>query len=261
MNPHVKAICRLYEAARYRHDLYRLFSDSVETMAIALSNAVDLRQREAREARYLEIVGSYERGTVAVFPKILAELTLALETSPGDVLGQVFSALELHNKHRGQFFTPDAICRLMAQLQFGDKAALEQIIVRNGYITALEPCCGAGAMLIAMTQVMREHGFNPQQQLHVTAIDIDARAVHMAYVQLSLLHIPAVVLVGDALRLQEREQWFTPAHLLGGWASRMRACEASRVAVPQHDSGNTPSVARAQDHAAVLATTSQLTLF
>ena len=48
------------------------------TAAIAISNAVDLRQRDAREARYMEIVGRYDRETVEMFPRVLAELTLAI---------------------------------------------------------------------------------------------------------------------------------------------------------------------------------------
>lgn len=56
----------------------------------------------------------------------------------------------------------------------------------------------------------------------VAAIDIDPRAVHMAYVQFSLLHLPAVVVVGNALTLEEREHWFTPAHILGGWTARLQ---------------------------------------
>jgi hypothetical protein len=44
----------------------------------------------------------------------------------------------------------------------------------------------------------------------------------MAYLQLSLLHIPAVVILGNTLALEEREHWFTPAHILGGWSRKLR---------------------------------------
>ena len=37
-------------------------------------------------------------------------------------------------------------------------------------------------MVIALAQELREQGINYQQCLHVTAIDIDLLAVHMAYV-------------------------------------------------------------------------------
>jgi hypothetical protein len=44
----------------------------------------------------------------------------------------------------------------------------------------------------------------------------------MAYIQLSLLGVPAVVVVGDTLRLEERARWYTPAHVVGGWTMKLR---------------------------------------
>ena len=67
------------------------------------------------------------------------------------------------------------------------------------YIRAHEPCVGSGAMVIALTQALREEGINYQHKLHVTAIDIDTVAVSMAYVQCTLLHIPALICHGDTL--------------------------------------------------------------
>lgn len=121
-DPHIKAIVKLMEACRYRHDLYTVFSDCMSCMALAISNAVDFAQSEAREARYLEIVRRYDRDVIDAFPKVLAEVTMALEAGPGDVLGAVFGALELHNTARGQFFTPFEVCRMMARMQIGDGA-------------------------------------------------------------------------------------------------------------------------------------------
>ena len=44
--------------------------------------------------------------------------------------------------------------------------------------------------------------------------DIDSRCVHMTYVTLSLLGVPAVVRLGDALMMKYHEAWFTPAYLM-----------------------------------------------
>ena len=76
-------------------------------------------------------------------------------------------------------------------------------------------------MVIALAQTMRDIGHNYQRHLHVTAIDVDPRAIHMAYVQLSLLHIPAHLMVGNALSGEIQDHWFTPAHILGGWTARL----------------------------------------
>lgn len=64
MSVRIKTIAKLLEAARYRHDLYTTFSDCMEAMAISVANAVDLKQRDEREARYLKIVGRYDRQTI-----------------------------------------------------------------------------------------------------------------------------------------------------------------------------------------------------
>lgn len=44
----------------------------------------------------------------------------------------------------------------------------------------------------------------------------------MAYVQLSLLGIPAVVVHGNALSLDVWGVWYTPAHVFVGWGRRLR---------------------------------------
>ena len=194
--------------------------------AITFSNAVDKAQYDKREERYLQMVRAYEREEVNIFPQILGEVVMALEEHFGDVLGRTFHDLELHNKWAGQFFSPDAICRMMANMTIGDEATLRETIARRGFVTAQEPAVGSGAMVIALAQAMHDLGINYQQHLHVTAIDVDPKCVHMAYVQFTLLHIPAIVIHGNTLAMQEYEHWFTPAHIMGGWHWKLRQREA-----------------------------------
>ena len=77
-------------------------------------------------------------------------------------------------------------------------------------------------MVIALAQEMRELGINYQRHLHVTAVDVDVKCVHMAYLQLSLLHIPAVIVHGNSLSLEEFGRWCTPAHILDGWRWKLQ---------------------------------------
>jgi len=77
---------------------------------------------------------------------------------------------------------------------------------------------------------MRDEGINYQQQLHVTAIDIDATAVHMAYIQFTLLHIPAIVVHGNALAPDKQWScWVTLAHVMGAWDRRLRQADTMRA--------------------------------
>lgn len=230
---HRRNLIKLLEQASRRHHLWEVFGDFIEMAALAMANSVDLAQREPREARYLQRIKRYEPDEQRLFPKMLGELVMALEYGPDDVLGKVFGELDLGNSARGQFFTPYELCKLMARLNIGDGAEVRERIEQRGFIRMNEPAAGAGAMVIAMTEAMQDRQINYQQHLHVTAQDVDSRAVHMAFLQFSLLHIPAVVILGNTLALEEREHWYTPAHILGLWGTKLRRGYALRSAMDE----------------------------
>jgi hypothetical protein len=217
---HIKQLQALIRDASRRTTSWQTFSDFLAMSAISLSNAVDYRHREAREGEYLGIAKRYERDELELFPQMLNTLVEALEDEPRDVLGRVFHELDLGNEWKGQFFTPDSLCRLIAAVSFGGSE--KEIIRKRGFLRASEPAVGAGAMVIALAREMLGQGVNYQQHLHVTAADIDIRAVHMAYVQLSLLHVPAIIVHGNSLSLEEWSHWHTPAHIMGGWTWKLK---------------------------------------
>lgn len=99
-----------------------------------------------------------------------------------------------------------------------------------------EPACGAGGMVLAAADALQAQEINYQQAMHATAVDVDSTAVHMAYVQLSLAHVPAIIVHGYSLSMKEWGHWFTPAHILGGWDFRLRVERdnaASVVSIPK----------------------------
>lgn len=215
-----REIAKVLERASSRHDMYRVFSDSVEMMALAMANGCDPSRREIREARYLEIVRHYEREEVLEICTALPRLAMAMEAERADYLGEVFMQLELGSDFRGQFFTPYEVSRFMARLTLaGD---VEGRFAERWYVTIHEPAVGAGGMVIAMADELHRRGVNYQRHCHVTCIDVDARAVHMAYIQLSLIGMPAIVIHGNALTEDAREYWYTPMHILGGWSQKLR---------------------------------------
>lgn len=223
-----------------KHSQWQVFSDFVEVCAISISNAVDFPKYDIREARYLEIVGKYTKDEVDAFCKMFADLACALE-EPDDVLGKIFHELELHNKYKGQFFTPYSLCYLMASMVHTDNFLT--IIEKQGFVTMQEPACGSGAMAIALAEAVKERGQNPQQVMHVTATDIDLKCVHMAYVQLSLLNIPAYILHGNSLTMEEWDVWATPAHIMHGWAHKLYSRERIETTItPITISGNQMSL-------------------
>ena len=62
-----------------------------------------------------------------------------------------------------------------------------------------EPTCGSGTMVIGAVWAMKQKDFDFRHKSFFVAQDIDIRCVWMAYIQLSLYGIPAVVIHGDTL--------------------------------------------------------------
>lgn len=218
---HQKELVKLFHSFSARHSHWKVFTDFCEVAAVTFSNAVDLAQKAVREERYLQIVKGYNRAELDTFAQGLAHLTMAMEARIGDVLGRTYHDLELHNKWAGQYFTPYDLCRMLAKMTAGSAEDVKARIAERGFVTAQEPAVGSGAMIIALAEELRDAGINYQHHLHVTAVDIDAKCVHMAYVQFTLLHIPAVIVHGDTLGLKEYAHWYTPAHILDGWKWRL----------------------------------------
>lgn len=233
----VNDIAKAISKAAYRYHAWDIFRDFCEMGAIAISNTVDLHQREAREERYMQLIGHYDTETQQLFPRLLAMLTEALSDEPADVLGQVFMQLEIFDAWKGQFFTPDDMSRMMANVTLGEERGIREIIDRQGYVRVCEPASGGGSTVIALAWAMLGMDLNYQRVMHITAVDIDPTCVHMTYLQLSLLYIPAVVIQGNSLSLEERAHWFTPAHILDGWAYRLRRAQQG---VTTHDPAPVP---------------------
>lgn len=229
MDAHMKAFAKLLKENAYAHRPHEVFRDFCEMAACSLSNRVDLAQHDEREKRYMQIVGKYDREQVARFPQMLSELYLSLCAEMSDALGQTFMDLDFGNQWHGQFFTPYHLARMMAQMTLGEAPVL---LEHKPFITLLEPACGAGAMVIAAAQVLADQGVSPIATMHATCIDIDITAVQMAYIQLSLLGLPAVVLHGNSLTDECWSRWYTPAHVLDGWSAKLRTREETRPAPP-----------------------------
>ena len=202
----------------YSQHLFTTFRHFVELSAIAFSNVADPINKAARETQYLSIVTQYKPEEFQKFPPLLGMLVACLEHEPTDVLGVLYHRLELHNEQSGQFFTPYPVCQAMAKMLVHDA---KHLVEEQAFIRAHEPCVGSGAMVIALAQALKEEGINYQQCLHVTAIDLDILAVHMAYVHFTLLHIPAIIVHGDTLRAETYSVWRTFAHVMGLWDTKL----------------------------------------
>lgn len=212
---HKKELMQLIEITSGRYSTYDVFRDFIECAAMAISNTVDIRFAIEREEQYMQIISKYTEKEQGNFPKMLDELTLALDEEPTDVMGYVFMKMKLGSKELGQFFTPFNLCELMASITF---YAHDEIYEVN------EPAVGGGANIIAFANQLKENGINYQQKLKVVAQDLDYKAVYMCYVQFSLLGIPAKVIQGDTLSKPPTDNidsgkniFYTPMWIINGW--------------------------------------------
>lgn len=216
---------KLFRTLSPKYSPWEVWKDFTVTAACAISNAVDPSHFEEREALYMRTIKKYTREELEVFPRLLAETTMALEANPKqDYLGNIFMALELGNDAGGQFFTPYHVCEVMAKVTLGD---VTPAIRDRGYVSINDPACGAGATLIAgVNEVARTFKGNWQNHVLVTGQDIDYTVSLMCYIQLSLLGVAGYIKIGNTLTEPMCSNdtldsyWLTPMYCSSVWAVR-----------------------------------------
>lgn len=191
------------------YGLNTVFTTFLEITATCISAQMDPANASEREKRYEEITSKMKPETLSSYARMFALLYLATrehEDDPCDILGDIYHELRLNNEWNGQFFTPDHICRLMAKIV----NPVDEYPKRAGPITINEPTCGSGTMIIGAVWAMKQKGFDYRHKSFFVAQDIDIRCVWMAYIQLSLYGIPAVVIHANTLTMDEWSRWYTP---------------------------------------------------
>lgn len=215
-----KEITRILDSVRDR-DHYTVVRDFFELAAISIRNSVDYGQeRRGLEKRYSDIVSGYApeqvNGFAAALGILCAEIKKAVDGDAAfsDWAGEIYMDSGTSNSKAGQFFTPYSVSRCMAEVNFPEEEVLPKLEGDpDRVITIYEPTCGAGGLVVACIDVLHRMGVNYSWNTFVDCGDIDARCVHMTYATLSLLGVPAVVRLGDALKMEYSQAWFTPAYL------------------------------------------------
>lgn len=184
-----------------------VFTTFLEIFATSIGAQMDPVNAKEREKRYEEIVAEMDPEVVANYGRMCMLLYLAVkehENDPKDILGAIYHELGLNSEWNGQFFSPDDICRMMAMIGGMDQETDKEVTVIN------EPTCGSGAMVIGAIWAMQQKGIDYQSCTYFIAQDIDIRCVWMTYIQLCLYKVPAVVIYGNTLSLEESSRWITP---------------------------------------------------
>jgi hypothetical protein len=224
----VKALGALTKHGRRHAEVFDDFLELAFCAIAKTTHAPDSQRALELEARYMALVGRREPDYVQAMPELLGLLAQGLD-GRCDFLGEVAGELGALSEHLGQFFTPYHLSVVLAQLSLGTREELAAIVERSGHVTVDEPACGAGGMLLAVADVLLEHGFDPSEHLVARATDLSAVAYRMAYMQLSVRGIPAQVFHGNTLTLEVFGSEVTPA-LLSLRRRRMVAVPAASSA-------------------------------
>lgn len=200
-----------------RYSVWDIWHDFIDMSASSIANAFDKERAPKREEEYLRIRKKYSTKEWEALAGLFGALVVDLERNPDrDVLGEVYMRLRINCKERGQYFTPYHLSKAMAKMVLQSD--------NEGPLIINEPTCGSGSNLIAAANVLKEEGFNYQQNAYFVAQDIDAIVAKMCYIQMSLLGMPGVVIIGNSLlgMTEEMDYWYTPFHYLFGEMILMR---------------------------------------
>ncbi|MFN1131277.1 N-6 DNA methylase [Lelliottia nimipressuralis] len=195
---------------------WEVFSDFI-TLAASELDMARIRTPESIE-RCREICAKYGESDISNLHELFGLMVCALEAKFHDFLGAIFMELELGDDRNGQYFTPYNVQSLMAKMLMPD---VEQTIRREGFVTVSDPASGAGGMIVAYAEFLLEAGYNPSEQMFGSCIDIDPIAADMAFIQLSLLGIPAEVVTGNTLTMQLNRVRYTPVYYINNFEKRL----------------------------------------
>ena len=257
-----KAIAKSFEGLCGRHSRWEVWADWITMSACSISNAVDQAHREAREKIFLNAREKYAEEEMQVMAEMLGMVVAALdENQDQDLLGEIFMTLGLGNEHNGHFFTPYNVCRAMSELTIGDVAAQ---VEAQGWISAADPACGAGALLVAFANECLRQKVNYQTSVLFVAQDIDYIVGLMCYIQLSLLGCAGYVVIGDSLTRpstaydrrgliprDEGNVWYTPMHFRDIWHWRRLWAQVDLMCAPKEGASGPQPAQQTQKKAAL----------
>lgn len=176
----------LFSLLARKHDAARVFDDFLTLVVCVLA-------RQTQEDWYLSTIRKYDEDDINIFPKLLGNLFIIYDNGITDYswidpLGTFYEVITGNYKKSGlgQFFTPESLCDLCAQM----------IIPKGTFGKNInEPTCGSGRMILA-TNVHAKGN-------HYVAQDLDHMCVKMTCINLAFHGIKAEVLHQNTLTLEK----------------------------------------------------------
>lgn len=207
----IQPLYKKLEKKSFEHGFSELLSDVFSLCACKISMLVDIPQIKTRQNETENILEKYRSEEIPFLDEVFQDIfnICACPAMGGefyDYLGELYMNSQTSSKKAGQFFTPYHLSEMCARLVSIDFES-------NDVITVDEPACGSGGMLLAYANILRDHGINYSEKLFCHGADLDGRCVRMAYIQLSLAGIPAIIHRRNTLTMETYEEWHTPAYV------------------------------------------------
>lgn len=215
-----ESIMEMTEMTHGRIHAHQVFRDFIAFFAYHLSNRTDPVHLDERSKHKEALIKQYRTQEIEAFIRTLLLLTdeICRNLQRGsyiDVLGPIHQQFYPKSGPLKQDFTPPDVASLVSRLSMHSTELPE-----TGYFTCMEPTCGSGVLCLAAAEEIANRGYNPCEQLVIQASDLDGLCAQMTYIQLSLYGIPAVIIRGDTITLEEYDRWYTPLYILRNWVWR-----------------------------------------
>jgi len=201
-----KIVNHLELVASRGYDISRVFSEWLDLMVYALQSVSTEEEHLEREKNYLQIINRFKNALpkgqreADHFAFALSLLMQGMQETNEELLGEIYERLALNYNGFGQFFTPKAICQLLAKINFANCAKISPLIA--------DPCAGSGRMLIEAFKLKPE-GFYLAQ-------DIDFRCVKICALNFLFFNIDGMIIWGDSLALEAKMAYRTIRNPFGG---------------------------------------------
>lgn len=175
----MKKLDSLISKLAYRYDIRTVFVDILDLM---LSYMIIYDECSIRR----NPLENYTEDERELFKEIILCVGEIMERNGNyyDAFGDIFMEYLSFGKN-GQFFTPQPICDMMAQLNIHQSREAKSVC---------DPTCGSGRTLLAAAKI------NPE--LWCFGSDIDIVCVKMAVLNLALNNLRGEIVHGDPLSLQ-----------------------------------------------------------
>lgn len=211
-------IIKLFQSAHYSKSVHELFAVWAEVSALTVHqmpyHAMLLPKDDdfrAIEEQYMTAIKGLDREILDLICEVYSWVEFGLIRFERDILGPVYMGLEIGSKRGGQYFTPEGVCDMMAQLTF-DPGIFDAITDRP--VTFHEPASGSGGMLISLIRTIKESGIDHRARAWFDAIDLSRNSFNMTYIQLGLLGTNGVIHHANTLSLEEFDHRLLPQSLV-----------------------------------------------